>query len=232
MIITRTASIFDKISSSLMANLVILIDPSLDTQHSITVTAPERLHEKVSVESRDSTLILKTVGRYTVEPHERFFVTVCVRRLIGIDNSGMGKASISGVSGDTFVLEDSAMGSLELDSTGPIKSMVCSLSGHGSVNLRNLRCESLKIHSSAMGSLKASGKSVIGDLRVDGMGSSDLSELEVRDLELNGGGMGSLRLHCTNSFRGMWGGMGSVRVFGKPSHVSLRSTGMGSVRFA
>jgi len=225
----REVKSFSGIQNNLPGTVEIVVDPSLEVDHRVTVEAPEQLQNRFVVKSDGSLLVLgMTSGNFATTA--KICVRVYARSLQSLNTQGQGAVSIQGVRGKLFTLTNNGQGRLTFSAGGFLKTLSCDLKGQGTVSLENLDCSQLILDSGGMGSLKAFGKVTDAFYNLSGQGSVDLSALRATNVRLSSSGMGSLKLWCSGECSGTSSGMGSVQITGSPTRFQVRHMGLGSCR--
>lgn len=219
----RPVAPFDRVRSSLMADVVVRVGHSVRVQ----VEAQTNLLEHIVTEVRDGELVLEMqTGSYTsVRPMR---VEVDLPNLTALHLSGHGDVDVAGVDTVYFRLHHSGMGDVEIQGTA--RTLDLDLSGHGNVRIDGVSADDLTLRHTGMGDVRIAGATEKMALNGSGHGNLDLVDLVARDVEMTHSGMGDLDLHANGNVLGFASGHGDITVRGRASW-RVRHTGMGDVSF-
>jgi hypothetical protein len=105
-----------------------------------------------------------------------------------------------------------------------------SLSGVGSLKVTRVANQRLDLSLSGVGSVRATGTT--GSLRVVNSGTGDVEAKQlvakVSTIEMTG--VGQATLHTTESIDARLSGVGGIEVYGNPTHVKKKRSGIGDIR--
>lgn len=104
------------------------------------------------------------------------------------------------------------------------------LSGVGSLKVTRVANQRLELNLSGVGSLSAKGTT--GTLRVVNSGTGDVEarQLVAKVSTVDMTGVGQAVLHTTESIDARLSGVGGIEVYGNPTHVKKKRSGIGDIR--
>jgi hypothetical protein len=104
-----------------------------------------------------------------------------------------------------------------------------SMSGAGNTTITHMNGDSLAVHLSGAGNLRADGQVKSLRLDVSGVGSIDTRELHAEAADVNLAGVGSVRVWASGVLNASVGGVGSLTYYGDPKTVNTHGGGLGSI---
>jgi hypothetical protein len=166
---TRSVSGFDKVSVNGAFN-VDLTSGASSTK--VVVTGSSDVVDRVTTEVKDHTLVVgmrSGTNFFSHSPH----VTISMPKLRAFSNSGAGKATISGLGGGDFAIENNGVGSIT--ATGRADNLNITLAGAGRVDTTGLDARDATVNNDGVGSVRvrASGNLTatvngVGEIRYTG----------------------------------------------------------------
>ncbi len=174
---------------------------------SLTITAGERVLERLTSEVRDGVLVLGSQGRGWDGRGEVDYRLV-VPELEAVHVRGSGD-----VQGDDVAADD-----LEVV-----------LDGSGDVHLTGADLDALRVRLSGSGDIELAGTTANQDVTIEGSGDYDGRELTARDAAVAVEGSGGADVHVTGALRASVSGSGSITYTGG-ADVEEDVQGSGTVR--
>jgi len=163
---------FDRIDAAGVFDL----DVAVGGDYSITLSGPSEEIDRVRIEVVDGKLVLDrregSDGRRIIRTRHGVDARVTLPALVGFDASGVVDADIEGVSAEAFRVAISGVG--DVDISGECGSLDASVSGVGDLEAEDLRCRTVKVDVSGIGSASVyASEAVVA--RISGMGNIDVS---------------------------------------------------------
>jgi len=175
--------------------------------HSVTVQMQENLYRHVDVNTRGSTLEIRSRRRVHIGGTQSPIITITAPEITEMDFSGAVTLNDS----DTFEGE----------------SLSITLSGAGDIDIHT-ELESLEVSISGAGSLTLAGNADSANLNLSGAGSIDGLELWTREADVRISGAGSGSISCIELLTINISGAGSFSYRGDPE-VSSNISGVGTL---
>lgn len=193
---------------------------------SLTVTAGERVLDRLTAESEDGVLVLgHGPGPWFLPADVSWELTLPVLDRIRV--AGAGDAEVDFAGADDVVIEIAGAG--DVDAAGvDAESVVIDIDGAGDVDLGDVEAERIEVALAGVGDVRAAGEAVEAVVEIDGAGEFDAAGLRVEDARVVIRGAGDVRLGVVRSLDVAIAGAGSVRYSGDPE-VTSDIDGAGSV---
>jgi len=174
-IVTKSVDLegFDRIDISGVYDLDVRVGPDF----SIELSGPDYEMERVQASLRGNVLELDQRDRERGDKRrwrnkrKGVNAVVTLPSLVGLDVSGVVEGAISGISAETFELEISGVGDMELD--GECGSLRAEVSGVGDLDADAFECRSVHIAVSGVGDASVYAREAV-EARVSGMGDIDV----------------------------------------------------------
>ena len=174
---------------------------------SLTIEAEDNILDVLESNVRASELVLGTRQGVTITPTRPIRYTLTVKDLSALELSGLGNASMDGLT----------TGRLEL-----------SISGSGNLELKNVQAEDVRATIDGLGSVEISGTAKSLDARLNGSGNFKAGDLAVKTANVRIDGLGSATVWAADTLDVNIGGAGSLDYYGSPS-VTQKISGLGHV---
>jgi hypothetical protein len=145
---TRNVSGFDKVSVN-GAFTVDLTSGASSTK--VVVTGSSDVVDRVTTEVKDHTLVVglrSGTNFFSHSPH----VTISMPKLRAFSNSGAGKATISGLDGGDFAIENNGVASIS--AAGRADGLTVTLAGAGKVDTTGLDARDATVDNDGVGSVR------------------------------------------------------------------------------
>lgn len=172
---------------------------------SLTIEAEENLLEFLTTDIENGRLELGSTR--SISPTEEIVYTITASSLKGLDVSGSGDITATGVSGDRLDLE---------------------VSGSGSIEVPDLGSDLVSVGISGSGDIELSGSTRSLDLSISGSGQYRGDDLVTESADVTVSGSGNAVVHVTDELNARVSGSGHVEYVGEPS-VNASTTGSGEV---
>lgn len=102
--------------------------------------------------------------------------------------------------------------------------------GEGVGNIRmEIQADQVQADLNLMGNMNLKGSAQDFQLRYEGIGNIDASELTAQNVDLNSSGIGRVSVHCENELSLEVSGIGEVKYTGNPTVVKENVSGIGRV---
>lgn len=134
----------------------------------VVVEGDENIVKLVRLKVVGETLEIDTEGNYTTST--RLVVKITLPKIEGIDLSGSGNTTVSGVKADDLDVDISGSGNIKIDGTA--KKLSASVSGSGVIDANTLEAKDADADISGSGSIKVFATK---NLNVDIAGSGEVS---------------------------------------------------------
>jgi len=178
------------------------------TTEALTIQAEDNLLPHIGSVVQGGTLTLAPLPNTNLRATKPITYDLTVKQLKGIDVSGAGDATASGLTADQLDL---------------------SVSGSGSLDASRITPSVLTVNLSGSGSMNASGQASRQTVRISGSGKYVASDLSSQQAAVDVSGSGSARVNVTESLTATVSGSGEVTYSGSP-RVVQNVSGSGSVR--
>ena len=195
---------------------------------SLTVKGEERLLANIDTAQEGSVLRIGTRGMllHHRQPLQAVLVLPNVAR-VAVD--GSGDSVITGLSGDTILLQLTGSGSVKFN--GRYQHVDASLRGSGDLDLNTGNTEEITLEQQSSGHITAVGSARKLAVKKDGSGELDAQHLRADDVTLKQTGSGDSAVLARETIAIEMSGSGDVRVRGGPRVQSVARTGSGEVTF-
>jgi len=189
---SRNVSDFDRVDLSGSGEVVII----QGEEESLTVEADDNIMPYVTTEVRGGTLqlALDAEGARSISP-TRLRFTVGVKDLAGLEVSGSGSATSTGIDTER----------LDID-----------VSGSGDVRIDSLAAEAVGVQLSGSGDVELRGEVTRQDIDINGSGKYIAGDLGSQTATVAVSGSGDATVWVTESLDAHIGGSGSVNYYGTP----------------
>lgn len=189
-LVTRNISLsdFNSISNEFIADVKYTQGPT-----SFTVSAPQYILDRLSVEVRDSVLVIgnnKDDGRINDVPNVK--VTCSSPNLKSVNVDGMGDFEWKGGTAGNLKLVVNGMGDLKWEN-GHCESLEMYINGMGDIECKNITGNSIIGAVEGHGDIEISGSFVSGRLSIEGLGDIDAKKLDCPALSTSVDGMGKIK---------------------------------------
>lgn len=155
---------FTKVSSKGALDVEIRQGPQSD----VVIEGDENIVKIVNLKVVGDTLEIDTKGNYTTST--RLVVKITMPKLDGLDLSGSGSATASGVKSDSLDLDVSGSGSVKVN--GTVKRLAADVAGSGEIDASAVETEEAVVDISGSGRIKVFATK---NLNVDIAGSGEVS---------------------------------------------------------
>jgi hypothetical protein len=169
-------------------NSVAEIDIEIGNGYSVVVEAEDNIIDLLDVDVSGGKLVIDMDDRYDIDTDEDIRFEITMPSLEAIDIRGVGDVVVSGLDEKTLKIDCSGVGKLYC--SGSARELDIDFPGVGSLDLEDLVTRSARV-------------------RVDGVGSVDVTVKDELDVEVNG--------------------MGKVRYHGNPDNVRTDVSGFGRI---
>lgn len=109
------------------------------------------------------------------------------------------------------------------------KELTATLKGTGNMNI-NIQCSEFVGNMYGTGGLNVIGKTSIGMVRVEGVGSFDSYKLECANMNVTVSGVGGAKVYATEIITATLNGVGSIKYKGNPKTKNLNTNGIGIIK--
>lgn len=152
------------------------MDVQVGGEFSIETSGRTKDMEKMEVYVKNDTLILATDENkkrkgWRGNNHRGIDITITMPALNGLEITGIGNGEVSGIDSDKFSIEVAGIGAMELN--GRCGKLDADYSGVGELDARGLKCETVTVDMSGMGSASVYASDNV-DADMSGMGSIDI----------------------------------------------------------
>lgn len=187
--------------------------------------------EKIIVEVRNETLVIKKENDYWPRWGSKVKVYVVYKELEGIKNGGSGSVVChSDVESSQAEFRSSGSGSIKVNGTIKADHVEVSNSGSGGVYFNNIEAKSLSMGKSGSGSFRVSSGNVdTQELSSSGSGSMALDGVNSKRCRVKISGSGSAKVSAEEKLKARISGSGSIYYRGNPT-IDSSVSGSGKVR--
>jgi len=105
-----------------------------------------------------------------------------------------------------------------------------SISGSGTVEVRDLDAEEFELRVSGSGDITAQGRVEYLEISVSGSGEIDTRDLKAENVFVKVSGSGDADVFASDEFRGSVSGSGDITYYGNPKHANGSTSGSGRIR--
>lgn len=123
----------------------------------------------------------------------------------------------------------SGVGSVTAEKRIIAKELTATLKGTGNMNI-NIQCSEFVGNMYGTGGLNVIGKTSIGMVRVEGVGSFDGYKLECANMNVTVSGVGGAKVYATEIITATLNGVGSIKYKGNPKTKNLNTNGIGIIK--
>lgn len=204
-VITREIEVsgFDSVLLSGIGDLTITQG---DTE-SLSIEAEDNIMAVLTNEVRGGQLNLGTQPNTTITPTKPIRYTLVVKDLSKLELSGLGNATLDGLTA----------GQLDLV-----------ISGSGNMGLANVKAEDVRVTISGLGSVEVTGAAPALTVALKGSGNFKGGDLAVKTAKVEISGLGSATVWAAESLDVKISGSGNLEYYGSPK-VSQDISGLGHV---
>ena len=188
--VTKTMDIsdFNAISNEFMSDIKYTQGPT-----SFRVSAPEFIMNVMTVEVRDSILIIGTKDEdIHIDKIEDIEIVCSSPSLKSVQVNGMGDFEWKGGTADDLKLVVNGMGDLKWEN-GRCDSLEMQINGMGDIECKNITGNSIIGTVAGHGDIDISGKFLSGRLSIEGLGDINAKELDCPALNITVDGMGKVK---------------------------------------
>lgn len=205
-VVTRQVEVsnFDAVLLSSIGDLTI----SQGDTESLTIEAEDNILAVLTQRVRGGQLELGAQPNTTITPTQPIRYTLVVKDLSKLELSGLGNASMDGLTA----------GRLELN-----------ISGSGNMDLSNLKADDVRVSIGGLGSVKLTGEASALMVALDGSGNFNGGSLSVKTSNVSISGLGSATVWANESLDVSISGAGNLEYYGSPK-VSQNISGLGHVK--
>lgn len=205
-------------------NLVLRYGPAA----SLAVKGEERLLPNIETTQEGNILRIDTRGMLLHHrlPLQAVLVLPNVSR-VTVD--GSGDSVVTGLSGDTIVVQMSGSGSLSF--TGRYQHVDAALHGSGDLELNTGNSDEIALSQESSGNITVVGSAHKLAIHMQGSGDVDARHLRADEVALHQAGSGDAIVLARQNVAIETSGSGNVRVRGSPRMQSVARTGSGEVTF-
>jgi hypothetical protein len=194
---------FNSLEVAGMFNIV--LEPGYEP--GITIETDSNLHEFISFENRNQTLIVKFDLLERIRP-TKINLYVVYPELEKITLGGACKIS-SPVLFKAYSLEYDISGAASIDMELEVDNLITRLAGAGSINLQ--------------------GSALNHRLELSGASKLNARNLITRTTDVQLSGAGSANVHVSQELAASLSGIGSIKYYGDPAHTSFNKSGIGKI---
>ena len=153
----------------------------------LEISADDNLLKYITTRVSGDKLVIES--RKSLSPRRGIKIRISTRNLESLEASGASTIDVEGIKGESFTLDVSGAGSLNLQ--GETKTLKADMSGAASLKARDLRAEKVKIEISGASSAKVFASEAI-TAEVSGVGSVDFYG-DPKTVKTNVSGIGSIK---------------------------------------
>ena len=183
------------------------LEVRIGDESSLTVSAPERIIDRLTSEASDGTLTLGSTGGGLLNAFDSIRYTLTLPLIDALQLVGSGDADVDFEGADQVDIQ---------------------VDGSGDVRAAGIDAREVRIAISGSGDATVSGAADDGEFTVVGSGDLDASALRVGAGEADVSGSGDLSVHAVDSLDASVSGSGEIRYAGTPRLASDVS-GSGSI---
>lgn len=197
------------------------LDVSVGKKQSFSMEGREEDLDKLIIEVRDGTLIIKKEKRSG--RMKKVMITLSMKDLTKFIINGSSDAKIRDVNTKSFEIGINGSGDVNFD--GKSHDLDIEINGSGDVSSDSFDAKSIAVEINGSGDISLMGK--CEDLEVSINGSGDFSgrELLCSEVETRVSGSGDVTVYARTSIRVRTSGSADVEVYGNPKSIQSRSSG-------
>ncbi len=220
---TRSLRDFDRVE----AGQIFQVDVSFGSTPAVTIEAPRDLLHHITSEVHNGTLSLGCNVRYSLPSESHIKIHVVTRKLTGAEITGAGHMIINGrIQASKF--EATASGAATLTLSANVDKFSLEASGASKTTIDALAANNLNVTASGAASCTINGRVQSSSLQLSGAGNIR-GKLTSDRAEVEADGASHAAVHVLTSFKGEATGASSITYSGNPAHISVQSSGVGSV---
>ena len=197
---------FDEICSDVVANICIV----QSDQSRIVAKGPEQIISHIEAKVKEGVLRITVNKKLRMQNGESLSLTVYTPTLCRIHQIGVGSIKCSD----------------RLDT--PMMEIVND--GVGSVQIKDLHCDTLTVVSNGVGGIDLDGCTKAAVYKSDGVGSIKAYGMESEYTQVKLNGVGSIQCHASKQLDARNNGVGSIRYRGNPESTNIHTDGVGTIR--
>jgi hypothetical protein len=198
--------IFDKLDIATVAD--VYYTQSTDSSASLQIYGSDNLVELVTVDVKDSTLILSMKKKNIKKADLK--INISSPDLQSIKSSGVGN----------FHIKD------KIETT----KLAIRNKGVGNIKINGISCEGVDLYTEGVGNVSVQGKAEKVNLVSEGVGNINAADLESKSVTVDSSGVGNISCYATQSIKAKANGVGNISYKGNPTDKQLKKSGIGSIK--
>jgi hypothetical protein len=194
---------------------------------SISITADENLIDKITTETNNNNLVIRTSGHKCLDFNTRPLITITSPSLQTVIASGSATFIADEASGANITIKMSGSGDVSVEKI-TATDLTVSLSGSGNIKSNNCTSANSDIFLSGSGEITLSGQSENSNLKISGSGKINAENFSLQTADITVTGSGDVFTLVENSLTAFISGSGNIYLKGNPT-INKTITGSGRI---